>query len=434
MKLYNTRDRNHVVDLREAVLRSLAPDGGLYMPTSIPLLQEGVLDEIVSAGTFADVAMLVASNLLRETGIENGELRGIVDRAFTFDTPVVMHTDEIGTCELWHGPSLAFKDFGARFMAELIGHFVKGADHKVTVLVATSGDTGGAVGAGFDGVDGIEVIILYPKGRVSKLQELQLTTLGDNIEALEIDGSFDDCQALVKRAFTDERLGEQYHLSSANSINIARLIPQSFYYFRLYSQVMDMLDDAELVVSVPSGNFGNLCAGVMAQVMGLPISRFIAATNTNDVVPHYIRTGRYEPRESVSTISNAMDVGAPSNFPRLQLLHSSTWNNMRDNITPYHLDDDATRSTMQEVYEQYGYICDPHGAIGYAALRDTLQQHELGIYLETAHPAKFKETVDETLGMDTDIPQSLADLIGKDSHKTSMSSTYTDLYDWLRDR
>lgn len=433
MKLFSTRDRNQVVELREAVLQSLAPGGGLYMPMSIRRLSSDVLSEVLSADRFCDAALLLAGHLLGGSVLQ-GDLKQIVDRAFTFDTPVVMHSDRLGTCELWHGPSMAFKDFGARFMAGLIGHYAKDAVTKITILVATSGDTGGAVGAGFEDVDGIDVVILYPKGRVSRLQELQLTTLSDNVCAVEVDGSFDDCQALVKQAFVDERLSNQYQFSSANSINIARLIPQSFYYFRLYSKARLYAEEGDLVVAVPSGNFGNLCAGVMAQQMGLPISKFIAATNANDVVPHYLRTGQYEPRVSLSTISNAMDVGAPSNFERLQLLHSSTWNNMRSNIIPYHLDDDATRAAMREIYTKYDYIADPHGAIAYAALRDTLAQDQVGIYLETAHPAKFKEIVDETLLIDSPIPHQLSNLEGMPSAKVSLSSTYADLYEWLRDR
>lgn len=428
MKFYSTEERGLNVDLRSAMLKSLAPNGGLYMPMSIPTFTADDLQAMRHL-SMPELSLEVAAQLLDEA-IPREVLEDVIYSAVTFDAPVVMHNDRIGACELWHGPSLAFKDFGARFMAELMGYYGQSSEDWRTILVATSGDTGGAVGAGFHGVNGVEVVILYPKGKVSPLQELQLTTLGDNVVAVEVDGTFDDCQALVKKAFLDRNLEHKYLLSSANSINIARLIPQTFYYFRLWQQVK-MVSEADLVVAVPSGNFGNLCAGVMAQQMGLPIKRFVAATNVNSVVPEYLESGDYKPRVSVATISNAMDVGAPSNFIRLQHLHGSTWNAMADNLEGFYLSDELTRTTMRAVYDQYKYICDPHGAIGFAALRKHLQEQEVGIYLETAHPAKFKATVDETLGIDCPVPDRLASLQGKTTYKETLGIDYSSFQQWL---
>nr|HMU03957.1 threonine synthase [Saprospiraceae bacterium] len=351
--------------------------------------------------------------------------------AINFPAPVVMLDEKIGTLELWHGPSLAFKDFGARFMAALMSYFIKNENQHTTILVATSGDTGGAVAAGFFKTPGIEVIILYPSGKVSDLQEKQLTTLGENITAIEINGTFDDCQALVKEAFLDSELNEKYYLSSANSINIARLIPQSFYYFEAYKQVKKY--GKEVVFSVPSGNFGNITAGLLAKKMGLPIKRFIAATNVNKIVPDYLSTGNYTPKPSVATISNAMDVGSPSNFTRILALYDQDYKAIKKDIEGFWLDDTDTRTAMKEAYQKYQYVCDPHGAIGYQSLTN-LGENELGIFLETAHPAKFLDTVAETLGHKIDIPDALSSLVEKEKQSTMMDTSFASFKAFLLGR
>ncbi len=430
MNLYSTNDSRNSVSLREAVLRSLPKDGGLYMPAQINKLERGFV-EALSSLSFVEIAYRIAQHLIG-SAIPEAELRGIVERSITFPAPVVPITEGISTLELFHGPSLAFKDFGARFMAQLMAHFTKGADQELTILVATSGDTGGAVAAGFHNTPGIEVIILYPSGRVSNLQEKQLTTLGGNIHACEIEGSFDDCQRLVKEAFLDQRLSSRYLLSSANSINIARLIPQTFYYFEAYKQC----DSRDVVFSVPSGNFGNLTAGLMAKQMGLPVSRFLAATNANQVVPQYLKSGTFEPQLSISTISNAMDVGNPSNFSRMLHLYGSTWNAMARDVLGYSFTDPQTKKAISDLHSSFSYVADPHGAVGYLAADQYISTHpnQHAIFLETAHPAKFLDIVQETISQPLQIPTRLSDLSHRKKEATLLSSQYTAFSDYLLSR
>jgi len=432
MKLYSTNNKNKIVSLKEAVLKSLPADKGLYMPINIPKLSDSFIDKIEEY-SFKEIAFEVASALIGSY-IPSDELRSIIDRAINFPAPVVMHDDTIGTLELFHGPSLAFKDFGARFMAELISYFIKGENKKITILVATSGDTGGAVASGFYDTPGIEVIILYPKGKVSDLQEKQLTTLGKNIHALEIEGTFDDCQAIVKEAFLDKELNKIYDLSSANSINIARLIPQTFYYFEAYKQVKKFNKD--IVFAVPSGNFGNLTAGLLAKKMGLPIDHFIAATNMNKIVPDYLKTGEYKPEPSVATISNAMDVGAPSNFVRMLALYNNNHSELTQDVSGYYMTDEDDKVTMRHIYDRYGYTADPHGAIGYAAIKDFQIDNPsyVGVYLETAHPAKFLDVMDNVLPSPTEIPQRLKVLSDGEKKAELLPAKFEAVKDWLLKR
>jgi threonine synthase len=434
MKLYSTKNRERFTDLREAVLRGLPPDNGLYMPAEIPPLPSDILHNL-SAFSFTEIAMAVSRELLMDA-IPEAELRDIVEEAINFPAPLVQLDEEKYVLELFHGPSLAFKDFGARFMAQLMSYFNRGEEQELVILVATSGDTGGAVAAGFYQTPGTRVVILYPSGKVSALQEKQLTTLGGNITALEVDGTFDDCQAMVKQAFLDENLTSLIRLTSANSINIARLIPQSFYYFEAYKQLPE---GSEAVFCVPSGNFGNLTAGLLAQRMGLPVRRFIAATNANDVVPQYLRTGDYQPRSSQRTMSNAMDVGNPSNFARMadlyrQMEERSTWNSMRASIAGYAYGDEATKAGLKEVYERYSYVIDPHGAVGYLALRDYQASNPgtAGIVLETAHPAKFLADVEETLGQPVEVPGRLAQLSARSKKSVPMPNDYAEFKRWMK--
>lgn len=408
MKLYSTNNRNLKVDLKEAVMQSLAPDKGLYLPENIPALPPDFIRNL-NQYTFQEISYEVSRSIIGDY-IPARDLKKIVESAINFPAPVQMLSDNIGALELWHGPSLAFKDFGARYMASLMSYFIRNDDKHLTILVATSGDTGGAVAAGFYNTPGIEVIILYPSGKVSDLQEKQLTTLGGNISALEIKGTFDDCQAMVKEAFLDPDLNNKLHLSSANSINIARLIPQSFYYFEAFKQVFR--HNTEVIFSVPSGNFGNLTAGLLAKKMGLPVKRFIAATNINKIVPDYLETGIYKPKPSLSTISNAMDVGSPSNFARIFELYQGDHKLLGKDVSGFWLNDDGTKTAMLDVYSKFGYVCDPHGAIGYKSL-EKLKKGELGIFLETAHPAKFLDTVNEVLDMEIEIPEELASCANK---------------------
>lgn len=431
MKYYSTNNKGYSVDLKTAVLKSLPPDNGLYMPERIGRLDDNFFNRI-SELSFQDIAFSVAQVFLGED-IDDGTLRGIVTRAINFEAPLHHLTDSISTLELWHGPSLAFKDFGARFMAELMSYLVKDDKGQLSILVATSGDTGGAVAAGFYGVPNIDVTILYPKGKVSPLQELQLTTWGGNISALEIDGTFDDCQALVKTAFLDETINKKHNLSSANSINIARLIPQSFYYFESFKQRQDR--SKELVFAVPSGNFGNLTAGLLAKRMGLPVSRFLAATNSNNIVPHYLATNSYEPRPSIQTISNAMDVGKPSNFSRMIDLYGNNWDAIRADIEGFYYDDEETRFAVKYIHKTYDYVADPHGAIGFLAAHQYLQDNPNleAIFLETAHPAKFLPVMNPLLG-DFDIPTKLSDLREKEKNAQSLSKEFATFKSYLLDQ
>ncbi|MCD8268463.1 MAG: threonine synthase [Parabacteroides sp.] len=410
MKYYSTNKKAPLATLEEAVVKGLAGDKGLYMPQRIVRLDKGTINNMKNQ-SFHEIACTVAQAFFGED-IETETLNEIVKDTLSFDTPVVHVNDNIYSLELFHGPTLAFKDVGGRFMARLLGYFIKKEGLKqVNVLVATSGDTGSAVANGFLGVPGIHVYVLYPKGKVSPIQECQFTTLGQNITALEIDGTFDDCQALVKSTFMDDALNNHTKLTSANSINVARFLPQSFYYFNAYAQLDRIGKAGNLVISVPSGNFGNITAGLFANWMGLPVKRFIAANNRNDVFLEYLNTGVYTPRPSVATIANAMDVGDPSNFARIMDLFDIYGDKHKEicrRITGYRFTDEEIEHTIRYVYKNDGYLLDPHGACGYQALiQNALEPDETGIFLETAHPAKFKGTVDRILGADIDIPAKL---------------------------
>lgn len=407
MNYYSTNKSAPEVSLSEAVIKGLAPDKGLYMPERIDRMPAAFFEKLPEI-TFQEITFEVAKAFFGED-IPAEKLREIVYDALNFETPVVPVSENIYSLELFHGPTLAFKDVGARFMARMLAYFIqqKGEDRPVTVLVATSGDTGSAVANGFLGVPGIEVVVLYPKGKVSAIQECQFTTLGQNITALEVDGTFDDCQRLVKSAFLDADLNQKMNLSSANSINVARFLPQAFYYFNAYAQLMREGKADEVVVCVPSGNFGNITAGLFAKRMGLPVKRFIAANNRNDVFYEYLQTGEYKPRTSVATLANAMDVGDPSNFVRILDLYGHSWEAVKADISGAWYPDEQIRRTVRETYEKTGYLLDPHGACGYQALLEGLRPGETGVFLETAHPAKFKETVDAITGGDLEIPAKL---------------------------
>ncbi|PKR30946.1 threonine synthase [Elizabethkingia anophelis] len=403
MKYYSTRGK-HSVNIQQAVLNGLADDGGLYMPAYIPQLSASFFENIEKK-TLPEIGFEVAK-LFLEDSVPDAVLKQMIDEVLNFDIPVVPVHHNIYSLELFHGPTLAFKDVGARFMARLMSYFAEGKPMKV--IAATSGDTGSAVAAGFYNVPGINVYILYPKGKVSPLQEKQLTTWGGNIKALEIEGTFDDCQALAKRLLADEEL-QQHQVTSANSINIARLIPQSFYYFWAYAQLKN--ENKKIVFSVPSGNFGNLTAGLLAYKMGLPVNRFIASTNINNVVPQYLKTGTYEAKASLSTVSNAMDVGNPSNFERMKDLFQKDVTKFREIISGYYFTDEETKATVQKVYKESGYLLDPHGAVAYLGLvqyQKEQQQDFNGVLLETAHPAKFIETVEESILEKIEVPEKLS--------------------------
>jgi threonine synthase len=406
MRYYSTQKQSSTVSLKEAVVKGLAPDRGLYMPETIGQLPTSFYKEI-SGMNLTTIAQTVARKFFGED-IPQDELDTIVADTLSFAIPLRKVEENIWVLELFHGPTFAFKDVGARFMARMLSHFVKKEQEEVKVLVATSGDTGSAVANGFLGVEGIHVFVLYPSGKVSDIQEAQFTTLGKNITALEVDGTFDDCQALVKNAFMDEELNSQLRLTSANSINVARFLPQSFYYFHAWAQLIRHNPAANAVISVPSGNLGNLTAGLFAKRMGLPVERFIAANNRNDVFREYLLTGNYSPRSSVQTIANAMDVGAPSNFDRILDLYGHDHRTITGDITAYRYSDEEICNTIRVTQQQTGYLLDPHGACGYLALKEGLQPGESGIFLATAHPAKFKETVEECTGKPVTIPEDLA--------------------------
>jgi threonine synthase len=407
MRYYSTNGKTEMVDLREAVVKGLAADNGLFMPERIVALPTTFYEQIDKL-SFQDIAFTVAQAFFGED-VDADALRTIVNETLAFDCPVVPVQANRYALELFHGPTLAFKDVGARFMARLLSHFV-GQDHKQTinVLVATSGDTGSAVANGFLGVEGVNVYVLYPKGKVSTIQESQFTTLGQNITAIEVDGVFDDCQALVKQAFMDKELNEQLLLTSANSINVARFLPQAFYYFYAYAQMKRQSLHSELVFCVPSGNFGNITAALFAHRMGLPVKRFIAANNANDVFYQYLQTGKYQPKPSVQTIANAMDVGNPSNFARIYDLYGGNHHTISQLIAGFRFNDDEIRATIRDCFQQTGYVLDPHGACGYKALQLSLSKNEHGVFCETAHPAKFKETVDAVLPAPINVPERLA--------------------------
>ena len=439
MKYYSTNGKAPIADLHKAVVKGLAEDRGLYMPESIKQLPKEFFDTIETK-TFQEIAYTVADAFFGED-VDAESLRKIVYDTLSFDCPVVKVKDHIYSLELFHGPTLAFKDVGARFMARLLQYFIRqeNGNGQVNVLVATSGDTGSAVANGFLGVDGIHVYVLYPKGKVSPIQECQFTTLGKNITAIEVDGVFDDCQALVKNAFMDAELNQHMKLTSANSINVARFLPQAFYYFNAYARMKAQGKADNLVMCVPSGNFGNICAALFGHAMGLPVRRFIAANNANDIFYNYLQTGRYEPKPSRQTLANAMDVGDPSNFARIINLYSEngklspedTHRRITSLINGATYSDDQIRETMRQCYKETGYILDPHGACGYQALVDGLKPDEVGVFCETAHPAKFKEKVDDILSIDVDIPARLRAFMQGQKQSTPMTKDFADFKRYL---
>ena len=440
MKYYSTNGQAPVADLEKAVVKGLAEDRGLYMPEEIYKLPQAFFDDIQNM-KFQDIAYNVASNFFGDD-VDGDALQDLVYDTLSFDCPVVKVTDQIYALELFHGPTLAFKDVGARFMARLLRYFTSlsgSTSNLINVLVATSGDTGSAVANGFLGVEGIHVYVLYPKGKVSPIQECQFTTLGKNITAIEVDGVFDDCQALVKSAFMDQELNEHMKLTSANSINVARFLPQAFYYFNAYARMKALGLADQLVMCVPSGNFGNICSALFGHQMGLPIKRFIAANNANDIFYKYLQTGKYEPRASVQTLANAMDVGDPSNFARIlnlysengQLTPEATHHRITNLISGATYKDEQIRKTMQQCYEETGYVLDPHGACGYQALKDGLKPGEIGVFCETAHPAKFKEKVDDILGTDIEIPARLKAFMEGQKQSVGMSKEFADFKAYL---
>ena len=423
MKYYSTNKQSPEVSLQEAVVKGLAPDKGLYMPEKIKVLPQSFYDAIGDM-TFQEIAYTVADAFFGDD-IEADTLKQIVYDTLNFDTPVVHVNDNIYSLELFHGPTLAFKDVGGRFMARLLGYFIKKQGQKdVKVLVATSGDTGSAVANGFLGVEGIHVYVLYPKGKVSQIQECQFTTLGQNITAIEVDGTFDDCQALVKTAFLDDELNKKLNLTSANSINVARFLPQAFYYFHAYAQLAKQGKANNVVFSVPSGNFGNITAGLIAKRMGLPVKRFIAANNSNDIFYEYLQTGEYRPRPSVQTIANAMDVGNPSNFVRVLDLYDHSLEKIKSNISGEWYNDESIRQIVKDTYNNTGYLLDPHGACGYQALKDQLNTDETGVFLETAHPAKFLETVESIIGEKVSIPEKLQEFMKGEKQSVSIDNSF----------
>ena len=430
MKYYSTNGKAEKATLKEAVVKGLASDKGLFMPEAIKPLPQSFFDEIQNL-SFQEIAYRVADAFFGED-IPADDLKKIVYDTLSFDVPAVPVTDNIYSLELFHGPTLAFKDVGARFMARLLQYFIKQeGNEQVNVLVATSGDTGSAVANGFLGVDGIRVYVLYPKGKVSDIQECQFTTLGQNITALEVDGVFDDCQALVKNAFMDADLNKHMKLTSANSINVARFLPQSFYYFYAYAQLKKLGKADQMVVCVPSGNFGNICSALFGKKMGLPVKRFIAANNANDIFFKYLQTGKYEPKASVQTIANAMDVGDPSNFARIYDLYNKDHAAICADISGATYTDEQIADAIRECKASTGYQLDPHGACGYKALQEGLKDGEVGVFLETAHPAKFKSTVDGIINGDIEIPAKLAAFMKGTKLSIAMTKDFADFKAFL---
>jgi len=433
MKYYSTNKRVTGVSLQDAVVKGLAEDKGLFMPNSIKVLPQSFFDTIENL-SFQEIAYTVADAFFGED-VEAAALKEIVYDTLNFDVPLVHVNDNIYSLELYHGPTLAFKDVGGRFMSRLLGYFIQkqGDDTKVNVLVATSGDTGSAVANGFLGVKGIHVYVLYPKGLVSPIQECQFTTLGQNITALEVDGTFDDCQALVKSAFMDEELNAKLKLTSANSINVARFLPQSFYYFYAYAQLKKISKTAaeNMVMCVPSGNFGNITAGLFGKQMGLPVKRFIAANNRNDIFLQYLQTGDYKPRPSVSTIANAMDVGDPSNFARVLDLYGGEHAAIASEISGVSYTDEQIAETLKSCFAATNYLLDPHGAVGYGALQEKLESNETGIFMETAHPAKFLETVEKIIGSKVEIPEKLQEFMKGTKQSLELSKDFESFKKYL---
>lgn len=427
MNYYSLNNKNHKVTFQEAVIKGLAPERGLYFPEKISPIPDSFFQNIETLSN-EEIAFEAIKQFVGDE-IPETELKKIITETLCFDFPCIPVEDNVFSLELFHGPTMAFKDVGARFMSRCLGYFNRNTDKKVTVLVATSGDTGGAVASGFLGVKGVEVVILYPSGKVSDIQERQLTTLGQNIKALEVDGVFDDCQDMVKKAFLDESLTHK-NLTSANSINIARWLPQMFYIFFAYKQLKQY--NKSIVLSCPSGNFGNICAGIMAKRLGLPISRFVASTNANDTVPRFLEKGNYEPKPSVATISNAMDVGNPSNFIRIQELYHNDLNEFEKDFSSYSFSDKETEITIKDIYNRTKYIAEPHGAVGYLGLKKEMQKqtNSIGVFLETAHPIKFLDIVEPLLDLQLPIPKQIESVLNKEKVSVKIK-TYEELKDFL---
>ena len=429
MKYYSTNKQSPEVSFKEATILGQAPDGGLYFPETIPQVEKSLIDEIENISN-EEIAFRVIKPYVGND-IPEEKLFQFVSETVNFPIPLVKVTETISSLELFHGPTLAFKDIGARFMSRCLGYFLKDEKRKVTVLVATSGDTGGAVAHGFYDVPGVDVVILYPSGKVSPVQEKQLTTLGKNIHALEVDGSFDDCQQMVKQAFTDEELKKNLFLTSANSINVARWLPQQFYYFFAYKQWADKTHPP--VISVPSGNFGNICAGILARQSGLPVQHFIAACNVNDAVTKYLQTEIFQTQTAVPTLSNAMDVGNPSNFVRILEIFHHQFPDLQKSLSSFSITDEETMATIKEVYVHSNYLLDPHGAVGYLALQKYLghQAGKKGIFLETAHPVKFPEAVEKITGKKIEVPASISSIMNLEKKSINIKANYIFLKDYL---
>ncbi|MGF7079273.1 threonine synthase [Mucilaginibacter sp. UYCu711] len=432
MKFYSTNNTASRVSFKDAVFNSMPQDKGLYLPLSTPILPDKFINNLDSY-TLPEIAFHVAQNLLGDD-IPADDLKAIIDDAINFYAPIVQLEDDVYVLELFHGPSLAFKDFGARFMSRVMSYFLEEGEKQLDVLVATSGDTGGAVALGFLGVPNTRVTILYPKGKVSEIQELQLTTNGQNIRALEIDGTFDDCQALVKQAFTDAELNAKYRLTSANSINIARLIPQTFYYFNAYAQALKQ-GKSKIVFSVPSGNFGNIGAGLLAWKMGLPVQQFIAATNANDAVPQFLKSGVYQPKPSVATLSNAMDVGNPSNWVRIADMFKDDMSELNKLVTGYSFNDEETLAAINAIYDHDKYVACPHTAIAWQALKDYQQDVPIdgtaGIFLSTAHPCKFPDVFPAHIAAKVDVPTQVQELQLRDKQSIALGKDFEGFKDYL---
>ena len=417
MRYYSLNNSSPLTSFKKAVQNGIAPDRGLYFPEKITPISKDFIKNI-SDYSNEEIAYEVIKQFIGDE-IPDTNLKEIIKKTISFDFPVVNLDENIGSLELFHGPTMAFKDVGARFMSQCLEYFNQNKTEDITVLVATSGDTGGAVASGFLNAKGVQVVILYPKGKVSEIQEKQLTTLGNNITALEVDGVFDDCQEMVKSAFLDKNISR--NLTSANSINVARWMPQMFYFFFAYKQVANQYKD--VVFSVPSGNFGNICAGLLAQKLGLPIKHFIASTNINDTVPKYLINGVYDPKPSKATISNAMDVGNPSNFIRIQELFNKNLSSLKKSFSSYSFSDDETKIIMKSIHDKFNYISEPHGAIGYLGLKKYgLKTNEFGVFLETAHPVKFLEVVEETLKVDVEIPSQIKEVMSREKVATSIAN------------
>lgn len=428
MNYYSLNKKAPPVSFKDAVIKGIAPDKGLYFPESITPLPDSFFGEIANL-SHHEIAYQAIRQFVSDD-IPHTVLKAMLKEVLDFDFPIVEIEDHVATLELFHGPTMAFKDVGARFMAQCLGYFSRDEKSELTVLVATSGDTGGAVANGFLGVEGVKVVILYPNGKVSDIQERQLTTLGQNITALQVDGTFDDCQKMVKSAFLDEELLAKMQLTSANSINVARWLPQSFYFLFAYKAVKHK--EKEVVFSIPSGNFGNICAGMVAQRLGMPVKHFVAATNINDTVPEFMATGKYNPKSSTATISNAMDVGDPSNFIRIRHLYTDDYDALKENLSSYAFTDDETRKAILKIHNSSGYIADPHGAVGYLGLKKYQETHPdtYGIFLETAHPIKFLDVVEETIGKSLKIPPQIEKVMDKEK-KSIRIKNYGELKDYL---